>query len=73
MDKLGEFLKKKNFRKVIKIEREYFNICLYNNIFELIIKKLHRNKPPVHNAFTGRLYKTFREQIMPKLDKITFF
>ena len=68
MDKLEEkdrFLEKFNLPWLNQEEREIMNSPITSTEIESAIKNLPKNKSLGPDGFTGELYQTFREELMP--------
>ena len=68
MDKLEEkdrFLEKFNLPWLNQEEREIMNSPITSTEIESVIKNLPKNKSLGPDGFTGELYQTFREELMP--------
>ena len=70
MDNLKEmdrFLEKFNLPRLNQEEIEIMNNPITSTETEAMIKNLPKNKSPGSDGFTGELYQTFREELMPIL------
>ena len=73
MDNLGEmdrFWEKLNLPRLNQEETEIMNNPITSTDIEAVIKNLPKNKGPGPDGFTGELYQTFREELMPILLKL---
>ena len=67
---MDRFLKKVNLLRLNQEEIEIMNIPITSTEIEPVIKDLPKNKSPWPDGFTGELYQTFREELMPVLLKL---
>ena len=63
------FSEKFNFPRLNQEEIEIMNNSTTSTEIEAVIKSLPKNKNPRPDGFTGELYQTFREDLMPILLK----
>ena len=73
MDNLEErdrFLKQFNLPRLNQEEIEIMNNPIISTEIEAVIKNIPKNKSPEPDGFTGLLYQTFREELMPILLKL---
>ena len=76
MDNLGEmdrFLEKFNLSTLNQEEIEIMNNTIISTEIETVItviKNLPKNRSPEPDGFTGEIYPTFREELMPILLKL---
>ena len=69
MDKMDRLLEKFNLPRLNQEELEIMNNPTTSTEIEAVIKSLPKNKNPRPDGFTGELYQTFREDLMPILLK----
>ena len=73
---MGRFLEKLNFPRLNQEEMEITNNPITSIEIEAVIKKKKKkkrlpvNKSPGPDGFTGEVYQTFREELMPILLKL---
>ena len=68
LEKRDRFFKKFNLpRSVFQEEIEIMNNPIISTEIEAVIKNLQKNKSEEPDGFTGLLYQTFREELMPIL------
>ena len=70
LEELDRFLEKFNLPRLNQEEIEIVNNPITSTEMEAVIKNLPRNKSPGLDGFTGELYQTFREELMPFLVKL---
>ena len=70
VEKMGKFLEKYNFPKLNQEEIESMNTPITSTEIETVIKNLPKSKSPGPDDFTGEVYQTFREELMPILLKL---
>ena len=70
---MDRFLEKFNLPRLNQEEIEIMNNPITSTESEAVIKKkiLPQNKSPGLDGFTGELYQTFREELMPILLKLS--
>ena len=72
MDNLEEmvrFLEKVNLPRLNQEKIEIMNNPITSTKIEAVIKHLPKNKSPGPDGFTGEIYQTFRNDLMPILLK----
>ena len=62
---MDRFLEKFNLPRLNQEEIEIMNNPITSTETEAVIKNLPKNKSPGSDGFTGELYQTFREELMP--------
>ena len=70
MEEMDRFLEKFNLPRPNQEEIEIMNNPITSTEIEAVIKSPPKNKIPGPDAFTGALYQTFREELMPMLLKL---
>ena len=68
-EEMNRFLEKFNLIRLNQEEIEIMNNAITSTEIEAVIKNLPKNKSPGPDGFTGGLYQTFREELMPILLK----
>ena len=66
---MDKFLEKYNFPKLNK-EAESPNRPITADEIEAVIKKLPTHQSPGPDGFTGELYKAFKEELTPILNRL---
>ena len=64
---MNRFLEKFNLPRLSQKEMEIMNNPSTSPEIEAVINNLSKNKIPGPDGFTGALYQTFREELMPIL------
>ena len=67
LEEMDKFLEKLNLPRLNQEEIEIMNNLITSTEIEAVIKNLPKNKSPGPNGFTGEIYQTFREELMPIL------
>ena len=67
---MDSFLEKFNFQRLNQEEMEIINNPITSTEIGAVIKNLPKNKSPGPDGFTGELYQTFIEKLMPILLKL---
>ena len=70
LEEMDRFLEKFNLPRLNQEEIEIMNNRITSTEIEAVIKNLPKNKNPGPDCFTGELYQTFREELMPILLKL---
>ena len=71
LEEMDRFLEKFNSPRLNQEEIEIMNNPITITETEAMIKNLPKNKIPGSDGFTGELYQTFREELMPIPPKIS--
>ena len=69
-EEMDKFLEKFNLPRLNQEEIEIMNNPITSTEIEAAIKNLPKDKSPGPEGFTGKLYQTFREELMPILLKL---
>ena len=69
LEEMDRFLDKFNLPRLNQKEIEIMNNPIISTEIEAVIKNLQNNKSEEPDGFTGLLYQTFREELMPILLK----
>ena len=67
LEEMDKFLEKFNLPRWNQEEIEIMNNQITSTEIEAVIKNLPKNKSPGPDGFTGEIYQTFREELMPIL------
>ena len=70
LEEMDRFLKF-SLPRLNQEEIEIMNNPITSTEIEAVIKHLPKNKSPGTDGFTGEFYKTFREELMPVLLKLS--
>ena len=79
LEEMDRFLEKLNLPRLNQEEieivnnnnkKEIVNNPITGTEIEPVIKNLPKNKSPRPDGFTGKVYQTFREELMPVLPKL---
>ena len=70
LEEMDRFLEKLNLPRLNQEEIEITNHLITSTETEAVIKNLPKIKSPGLDGFTGALYQTFREELMPILLKL---
>ena len=70
LEEMDRSLEKFNLPRLNQEEIEIMNSPITSTDIEDVIKNLPQNKSPGPDGFTGKLYQTFREELMPILLKL---
>jgi len=66
---MDRFLNKSNLPRLNQEEREIMNNPITSTKIKAVTKHLPKNKSPGPDGFTGEIYQTFRNELMPILLK----
>ena len=71
LEEMDRFLEKFNIIRLNLEEIEIRNNAIISTEIEAVIKNFPKNKSPGPDGFTGEIYQTFREKLMPILLKLS--
>ena len=71
LEEIDKFLEKFNLPRLNQEEIEIMNNSIASTEIEAVIKNLPKNKSPGSDGFTGELYQTFREELIPIFLKLS--
>ena len=69
LEEMDRFLEKFNIPRLNQEEIEIVNNPITSTEIEAVLKYLPKNKSPGSDGFTGEIYQTFTEELMPILLK----
>ena len=67
---MDNFLQSYSLPKLNQEEKDQLNKLITRNEIEYVIKTLPTNKSPGQDVFTGKSYKTYKEDLVPILLKL---
>ena len=70
LEEMDKFSERYNLPRLNQEEIENMNRPITSNEIETVIKNLPANKSPGPDVFTGEVYQTFREELIPILLKL---
>ena len=70
LEDMDSFLETWSLPKLNQEEIDQLNTPITRNEIEYVIKTLPTNKSPGPDAFTGKFYQTYKEELMPILLKL---
>ena len=70
LEEMDRFLEKFNLSRLNQEEIEIMNNPTTSTEIETVVQNLPKNKSPGTYGFTGEVYQTFREELMPILLKL---
>ena len=70
MEEMDKFWERYNLLRLNQKEIENMNWSVTSTEIETVIKKLPTNKSPGPDGFTGEVYQTFTEELIPILLKL---
>ena len=70
LEEMDQFIEKYNLPRLNQEEIENINRPITSTEIETVIKNLPTNESPGPDGFTGELYQTFIEELVPILFKL---